>query len=85
MKQVLAIVVTFNRLQCLKECLTALDSQTSKDFDILVINNGSTDGTKEFLDSRDDLLKIHQDNLGGAGGFYAGMKYMIGGGIIGFG
>jgi rhamnopyranosyl-N-acetylglucosaminyl-diphospho-decaprenol beta-1,3/1,4-galactofuranosyltransferase len=41
-----------------------------------VINNGSTDGTKEFLDRQEDILAIHQENLGGAGGFYAGMKYM---------
>ena len=76
MKKVLAIIVTYNRLDCLKECLASLNSQTCQDFDILVINNGSTDGTKEYLDSKENLLKIHQNNLGGAGGFYAGMKYM---------
>jgi rhamnopyranosyl-N-acetylglucosaminyl-diphospho-decaprenol beta-1,3/1,4-galactofuranosyltransferase len=42
-----------------------------------VVNNGSSDGTKEFLDNEDGLLTIHQANLGGAGGFYAGMKYMM--------
>ncbi len=36
-----------------------------------------TDGTKEYLDSRTDILKIHQENLGGAGGFCAGMQYMF--------
>jgi len=74
-KKILAIVVTFNRLQCLKECLASLNAQTYKNFDILVVNNGSTDGTKEFLDSQNEIQKIHQENLGGAGGFYSGMKY----------
>lgn len=73
---VLAIIVTYNRLECLKECLVALNKQTYKNFDILVVNNGSTDGTKEYLENRSDILKIHQENLGGAGGFYAGMRYM---------
>jgi GT2 family glycosyltransferase len=39
-----------------------------------VINNGSTDGTKEWLDDQKDLWVIHQDNLGGAGGFHRGIK-----------
>ena len=75
MKSVLCIVVTYNRLECLKECLSALSRQSCNDFDILVVNNGSTDGTKEFLESQEGLLTIHQTNLGGAGGFYAGMRY----------
>ncbi len=77
MNKIIAIVVTYNRLDCLKECLVSLRQQTYKDFDILVVNNGSTDGTREFLDMQTDILVIHQDNLGGAGGFYAGTKYMF--------
>lgn len=76
-KKVIALVVTYNRLNDLKNCLSALHQQTYKDFDILVVNNGSTDETKDYLDNLNDgTLIIHQENLGGAGGFYAGMKYM---------
>ena len=75
-KNVLAVVVTYNRIICLRECLEALNRQTCKDFDILVVNNGSTDGTKEYLETQNDLIIVNQENLGGAGGFYAGMKYM---------
>jgi rhamnopyranosyl-N-acetylglucosaminyl-diphospho-decaprenol beta-1,3/1,4-galactofuranosyltransferase len=75
--KVLVIIVTYNRLNDLKDCISALQKQTYKDFDILVVNNGSTDGTKEWLDSQEFLHIIHQDNLGGAGGFYSGMKYMV--------
>lgn len=76
MNKVLSVIVTFNRLACLSECIVSLAKQTNQCFDILVVNNGSTDGTKEFLESRTDIITIHQENLGGAGGFYAGMKYM---------
>ena len=74
---VACVVVTYNRLGCLKQCLNALRNQSCQQFDIIVVNNGSTDGTKEFLDSQKDIIVIHQQNLGGAGGFYAGMKYMM--------
>lgn len=74
--KVAVVIVTFNRLVLLKECISALRAQTYSNFDIIVVNNGSTDGTKDFLDSESDLIVIHQDNCGGAGGFYAGQKYM---------
>jgi rhamnopyranosyl-N-acetylglucosaminyl-diphospho-decaprenol beta-1,3/1,4-galactofuranosyltransferase len=74
---VLIIVVTYNRLPDLKVCVSALRSQSYNDFDILVVNNGSSDGTKDWIDSQKDLLAIHQQNVGGAGGFYSGMKYMM--------
>lgn len=75
MNKILAIIVTYNRVDLLKRCLNSLRDQTCKDFDILVVNNGSTDGTKAFLESLNDILVINQENVGGAGGFYAGMKY----------
>ena len=73
----LAVVVTFNRLNDLKVCIDALRNQTYKQLDILVVNNGSTDGTKEWLAQQNDVNVINQGNLGGAGGFYAGMEYMM--------
>ena len=73
--KVAAVVVTYNRLQLLKECIEALRNQTYKNLDLVIINNGSTDETKEYLDAQADVKAIHQENLGGAGGFYAGTKY----------
>lgn len=75
MKSVAIIVVTYNRLNLLKECIQSLKNQTYDDRDIIVINNGSTDGTKEWLDGQDDIITITQQNFGGAGGFYTGLKY----------
>ena len=70
------VVVTYNRLSLLKECIDALRHQTYKNFRIVIVNNGSTDGTCEWLSLQNDLIVISQENLGGAGGFYTGMKYM---------
>jgi GT2 family glycosyltransferase len=69
------IVVTYNRLLLLKEVIDSLRSQTYKDYKIIVVNNGSTDGTKEWLESQDEIITITQENSGGAGGFFTGMKY----------
>lgn len=75
MNKILGVVVTYNRLSCLKECLEALKGQTYSNFDILVVDNGCTDGTDTYLDNLNDIEVIHQENVGGAGGFYSGMKY----------
>ena len=50
-----AIVVTFNRLALLQECVAALRSQTRRPDEIILINNGSTDGTAKWLAEQSDL------------------------------
>lgn len=69
------IVVTFNRLNMLKDCIESLRLQTYTNHKIIVINNGSTDSTSEWLNTQKDLIVIEQSNQGGAGGFYSGIKY----------
>ena len=75
-RSTLTLIVTYNRLSDLKICVEAVRKQTYRGFNILVVNNGSTDGTKEWLARQTDIITINQENLGGAGGFYTGMKYM---------
>jgi rhamnopyranosyl-N-acetylglucosaminyl-diphospho-decaprenol beta-1,3/1,4-galactofuranosyltransferase len=71
---VIAVVVTYNRLDLLKECVAAIEAQERKPEGILVINNGSTDGTLAWLNSKPNITTITQANSGGAGGFYTGIK-----------
>lgn len=73
------IIVTYNRLECLKKNLQCIKDQTYLPDKIYVIDNFSTDGTAEFLNNllceRDELSVIHMsENIGGAGGFYTGIK-----------
>lgn len=77
--RIIAVVVTFNRLELLQrniQCLRDNKPVTS----IVVVNNGSTDGTKEWLDTQTDLTVVHQANVGGSGGFYTGIDYAYKGG-----
>jgi rhamnopyranosyl-N-acetylglucosaminyl-diphospho-decaprenol beta-1,3/1,4-galactofuranosyltransferase len=74
MGNVIAVVVTYNRQFLLAKCISALRNQTCKIDKILVINNGSTDNTEAWLRRQPDLEFITQENVGGAGGFYTGIK-----------
>lgn len=68
------VVITYNRLALLKECIASLRGQTLKPDAIIVVNNASTDGTGAWLDEQPDLQVIHQGNVGGAGGFDTGIR-----------
>jgi len=74
-KTVATIVVTYNRLALLQEEIESLRCQTFTSHQIIVINNGSTDGTLDWLEQQKDIITITQGNLGGAGGFNTGMRY----------
>ncbi len=80
MKKVAAVVVTYNRKELLLECIKCLREQSrSNELDIVIVDNDSTDGTREVLSS---YIKNNQiiyrntgTNLGGAGGFQYGIRY----------
>jgi glycosyltransferase involved in cell wall biosynthesis len=58
------IIPTFNRLELLKETLKSVRNQTYRDFEIVVVNDGSTDGTGEWLREQQDLRLVEQSNSG---------------------
>ena len=74
---VAAVVVTYNRLELLRQCVEALRAQTTV-CDILIVDNASTDGTAQWLASQPDLhYRNTGSNLGGAGGFNCGMRWAV--------
>lgn len=75
-KKVAIVIVTYNRLKMFKELIESLRKQDYMNFKIIVVNNSSDDGTKEYLDLQKDLIVITQENSGGAGGFFTGLKYV---------
>ena len=70
-----AVVVSFNRIDFLKKCLTALESQTEPLDEIIVIENGSTDGSLDYIRANHPGVTLFETgkNLGGAGGFAWGL------------
>ncbi len=75
MNNVVAVIVTYNRLSLLQEAIEALRQLSFPLKEIIIVNNGSTDGTTEWLGEQVGLTVINQQNLGGSGGFYTGIKY----------
>jgi rhamnopyranosyl-N-acetylglucosaminyl-diphospho-decaprenol beta-1,3/1,4-galactofuranosyltransferase len=71
--KIIAVIVTYNRLGLLKKCVQAINRQTTKPDDIIVINNGSTDYTAEWLAAQ-PFTSHHLENGGGAGGFSYGVR-----------
>lgn len=65
-KKLTVIIPTVNKKELLAECLKSLKNQTYLDFDIIVIDNGSTDGTSKFVEENYPKIRIikNQTNKG---------------------
>lgn len=78
--RIAAIVITYNRKKLLAECLKALLNQSRALDKIYIIDNASTDGTREFLEElgilSNDIIQWYElgENLGSSGGFHYGVK-----------
>ena len=77
MFNIIAVIVTNNRLELLKEAIAAVMNQTYGVKEIIVVNNDSNDGTTEWLAKQTGLNVINQENTGGSGGFYSGIAAAI--------
>ncbi|MDE6883844.1 MAG: glycosyltransferase family 2 protein [Lachnospiraceae bacterium] len=77
--EIAAVVVTYNRKALLSKCLNRILNQENISCDIVLIDNGSTDGTEEMIQNQyqrpEIIYKKVKVNLGGAGGFQYGVKY----------
>lgn len=65
------VVPSYNRLDILPRCLEAIARQTLRDFEIIIVDDGSSDGTPEFLaqfESRHPDLRfrwfVNERNMG---------------------
>ncbi|MBR1839866.1 MAG: glycosyltransferase family 2 protein [Prevotella sp.] len=78
--KIYAVIVTYNRLPLLKECIETVRQQSSQLHEIVIVDNNSTDGTHEYLEGikTDGFSIVHlPENIGGAGGFSCGIKTAV--------
>jgi glycosyltransferase involved in cell wall biosynthesis len=61
------IIPTYNRLPLLQQTLRSIWMQTFTDYEVLVVDDGSADGTLPYLQSCADRLRLFSQSNGGPG------------------
>jgi GT2 family glycosyltransferase len=80
MAEISVVVPTWNGRDLLDTCLTALATQTRPADEIVVVDNGSTDGTESYLSAHWPAVRVVRlpSNRGFAGGCNAGINATAG-------
>jgi GT2 family glycosyltransferase/glycosyltransferase involved in cell wall biosynthesis len=80
------VILTYNQLEYTKQCLASIEKYTPEPYELILVDNGSTDGTVEYLKTfTGDLLSntqykliCNRENLGFAKGCNQGMEQAVG-------
>lgn len=76
------IIVNYNGKHLLKDCLDSVLKQSFNDFELILVDNGSTDGSVDYVVTHysDERIKmaLSKTNLGFSGGNNLGYKYATG-------
>lgn len=76
------IVPVYNVIDYLDECLKSIDSQNFSDYEVIVVDDGSTDGCGEFLEKfysgKEKFRIIHKENGGLMSAWMLGIQHSKG-------
>jgi len=73
------IIPTYNRANLITDTINSVLSQTYKNYEIIIIDDGSTDNTKEVLSPyMNKIAYIYQDNQGASAARNTGIRYAKG-------
>lgn len=74
------IILSWNGMKYLKDCLNAILAQDYPDFEVIVVDNGSTDGSPDFVSAHYSQVRLIRNkyNLGFAAGNNVGLKAAVG-------
>ena len=73
-RKVTIVIPNYNGLKFMEPCFKALSMQICRDFDILVVDNGSTDGSVEWLKEQEIPAIFLPENTGFSGAVNVGLK-----------
>jgi GT2 family glycosyltransferase len=61
------VIPTFNRVSLLPDALASVHAQRQRDFEIIVVDDGSSDGTREYVMSLGETIRLVTQNRRGPG------------------
>ena len=78
------LIVTWNSAQFLELCFASLDGQEYRDLEVIVVDNASTDGTRELLRPREAHWRViyNDKNVGFAAGQNQALRAAKGGWLL---
>lgn len=77
MKKIGIVICNYNKQEAVLECIQSILESKFQDFDLYVVDNGSTDASVQKIRENYEnqvILIENQENLGGSGGFNAGLR-----------
>jgi GT2 family glycosyltransferase len=79
-KKVSVILVNFNGMSHIDTCIASLLNQTYRHFEVIFVDNNSSDGSLQYAQNKSpQLIFVQNDkNLGYAGGINSGLAYATG-------
>ena len=82
MARTLIIIPHYNKITLLKECLSYIDSNYNGTFDVMIVDNGSTDGSSQYIYELSQKNNHYHsillsDNMGFAYAVNAGLQYSL--------
>ena len=76
------IIISYNHEQFIEKAIESVLFQTYKDIELIIVDNNSSDNTREILNQYKDVYNIKviylENNTGITGGINEGLKYVSG-------
>jgi len=78
------VTISFNQAQYLRQCIDSVLTQDYPEIEYIVVDPGSTDGSRDIIDSYGDrIIRVYEKDAGPADGLNKGFSYATGD-ILGF-
>lgn len=78
-KKVSVVLLALNQVEYTRKCIESIQRNCTQNLELILVNNGSTDGTREYFDSVPGAVVIHnEENLGVSAGWNQGIRRATG-------
>lgn len=64
MEKISLMMATYNRLELTKQTIDNIKKRTKCDYELIIVDNGSTDGTVDYIKTITNHLILNKENLG---------------------